>query len=141
MSSNGRGGRRRSAAGVVLRLLVVAALVVSAYLHVVLAPDFDLVGERVTLGDLFRVQAVVATVSALWLLIRGSRAAWLFAAGVGLGSLVPLVVSVYVEIPAFGPFPSLFEPVWYTEKVVAAVAAGAAGFGALPGALRRPTQP
>lgn len=37
-------------------------------------------------------------------------------------------MTVYVAVPAIGPLPRLFEPVWYAEKVLAAAAAGAACF-------------
>ena len=43
------------------------------------------------------------------------------------------MLSTYVRLPQVGPFPVLYEPVWYTDKVVAAVAAGVALLGALAG--------
>lgn len=55
---------------------------------------------------------------------------------VGLASLTALVLSVYVRIPSIGPFPVLYEPLWYAEKVAAAMAAGTAAVVALV-ALRR----
>ncbi len=121
-----------------LRLVVVAGLLVSAYLHVRLAPEFALVGETITEAHLFLAQAVVAGASAMWLLLRDTRPGWIVAAVVGLVSLGALVVTVYVPIPAFGPFPPLYEPIWYAEKALAAAAAAVAGFGALPGVRRVP---
>ena len=44
-----------------------------------------------------------------------------------------LVLSTYVRLPSVGPFPVLYEPVWYADKVVAAVAAGVALLAALAG--------
>jgi hypothetical protein len=43
------------------------------------------------------------------------------------------VVTVYVAVPAIGPLPRIFEPVWYAEKVLAAAAAGTASLAALHG--------
>lgn len=120
----------------VLRLVVAAALLVSAYLHVVLATGPTTSGGQLTLAALFRAQAVVAVLVAAWLLLRPSRTAWLAAAAVGLGSLVAVTVSTYVQLPAVGPFPSLYEPEWYPSKLLAAATAGAAGAGALAGLLR-----
>ena len=71
-------------------------------------------------------QAVVAGLVALWVLVLGGRLAWLATFAVGLVSLVALVASVYVEIPAIGPFPTLYEPLWYSDKVLAAVSAAVA---------------
>jgi hypothetical protein len=93
-----------SPAGLLLRLLAVAGLAVSSYLHVALAQGPLVSGGQVTLAALFLGQALVAGIVALWLLVRPSRAAWLAALAVGAVSLAALVLSVYVRIPAIGPF-------------------------------------
>ena len=113
-------------AALVLRVLGGAALGVSALLHVVLAQGPLVSDGQVTLAGLFIAQAVVATLTALAVLLRGRRLAWIAAAVVGLGSLAALVLSVYVQIPAVGPFPTLYEPLWYGEKVLAAASAALA---------------
>lgn len=123
---------------VVLRLLVAAALAVSAYLHASLAQGPLAGGGQITLAGLFVGQAVVAGLTALWVLVRGSRTPLLLAALVGLGSLAAPVLSVYVQVPAVGPFPVLYEPVWYGEKVLAACAAALAAVAALVALRRRP---
>lgn len=79
-----------------------------------------------TQGDLLRAQAAAASAVALALLVRPRGDGWLAAAGLGLLSLLAVVGTTYVAVPALGPFPRIFEPAWYGEKVVAAVAAGAA---------------
>ncbi len=114
-------------------LVAAAALVLVAGIHLQLAPGYALVGDQVTQGDLFRAQAVVAAVVALALLVRPGRVVWFAAAAVGLASLLAVVVTVYVAVPAFGPFPRIFEPIWYGEKVAAALAAGVALAAALAG--------
>jgi hypothetical protein len=115
------------------RLLTAVALAVSAYVHVDLSSSPYWAGGQLTLGALFLGQAVVAGVVALWVLVRPSRAAYAVAALVAATSFLALVLSTYVRLPQVGPFPVLYEPVWYADKVVAAVAAGVALLAALAG--------
>jgi hypothetical protein len=56
---------------------------------------------------------------------------------VAAASFAALVLSTYVRLPSVGPFPVLYEPFWYADKVVAAVAAGVALLAALAGLVRR----
>ncbi len=134
------GPRRRT--GIVLRVLGVVALGVSAFVHIDIASSRPLVADgQITLMGLFMAQGVVAAIAALWVLVRGDTLAWLAVGAVGLASLAALVLSVYVKIPSIGPFPVIYEPIWYTDKYVAAVAAGAAALIALVtlASLRRTT--
>ena len=116
-----------------VRLVAAVALAVVAGVHLHLAAGYMAIGDLVTQGDLFRVQAAVAAVVALALLARPTRVVWLLATAVGLASLLAVVVTVYVAVPAVGPFPRVFEPVWYAEKVVGAAAAAAASLAGLAG--------
>ena len=120
-----------------VRLLTAVALAVSAWVHLDLSSSPYYAGGQLTLGALFLGQAVVAAVVALWVLARPSRAAYAAAAGVAAASSAALVLSTYVRLPQVGPFPVLYEPVWYADKVVAAVAAGVALLAALAGLARR----
>ena len=116
---------------IVVRLLVAAALAVSGWLHLDLADTFDFVGEQITLGALFRAQGVAALLVAIWLLV--TRRSWLpelAALLVALPSAVAVVLSVYVRVPAIGPLPEVYEPIWYAEKVASAITAGIAAAGA-----------
>lgn len=128
-----------------LQVLAAGALAVSAYLHVDLAQGYRLIGEQVSMGDLFLAQAAVAGLAALALLVRPAVLTWAFAALIGFGSLIALVVTVYVAVPAIGPFPRIYEPAWFFEKtasaVAAAVAAAAATAGLLTDVLARRAQP
>ncbi len=119
-----------------LRGVEAAALAVTAYIHIDLAAGPMFADGQVTLAGLFVAQAIAAALVAVWVLIRGSRLAWLAAGGVGLASLAALVVTVYVLVPAIGPLPAVYEPFWYTEKVIAAVAAALAAAAALVTLLR-----
>jgi len=123
--------------GLALRLLTAAALAVSAWVHVDLSSSPFYAGGQLTLGALFLAQAVVAAVVAVWVLARPSRAAYAAATVVAAASFLALVLSTYVRLPSVGPFPVLYEPVWYADKVVAAVAAGVALLAALAGLARR----
>ncbi len=124
-------------AATAVRLLTVVALAVSAYVHVDLSSSPYYAGGQLTLGALFLGQAVVAGLVALWVLVRPSRAAYAPAAVVAAASFAALVLSTYVRLPQVGPFPVLYEPFWYADKVVAAVAAGVALLAALAGLARR----
>lgn len=131
-----RPGRRASSVGLALRIVTAVALAVSAYIHLRLADGYGLVGQQVTEGDLFLAQASAAAVAALALLVRPARLTWALAAVVGFGSLAAVVLTVYVAVPAIGPFPRVYEPIWFPEKVTAAVAAALAAAAATAGLLR-----
>jgi hypothetical protein len=136
--------RSTTRTGMVLRVIGALALGYSGYLHLRIAlerpPLFD--DGQVTLSGLFIAQAVAATVVVLWVLVRGTLLAWLAFGAVALGSLVALVASVYVKIPSVGPFPVIYEPVWYADKYLAAAAAAIAALTALVAviSLRRPAR-
>lgn len=108
----------------------VVGLLVSAWVHADLGgpPWFD--AGQVTVAGLFVAHAVVTALVAVWLLVQPGRSALVAAAVVGLASLGAIVVAAYVRIPSIGPLPVLYEPLWYREKVVAAVAAAVAAAGA-----------
>jgi len=125
--------RARQGADLGLRVAAAAGLLVSGYIHLHLAPGYSLIGEQITEGTLFRAQAVAAVLAALALLARRTRLSWLPAALVSAGSLAALVGSVYVHVPAVGPFPPVYEPIWYAEKVVAVLSVTVALVAALAG--------
>lgn len=102
--------------------LAVAGLVVDAYVHLKLSSGYDPVRAVVSQGQLFRVEAVAALGAAVLLLLRPGRLSAAFAVLVAGGGLVPLVLLRYVDVPALGPFPDMYEPLWYAEKNVTAIA-------------------
>ena len=73
---------------------------------------------------------------AAYVLLRGSRLAFLTAAGVGLSAFAAVVLYRYVQVPGLGPIPPMYEPVWFFQKSLSAVVEGAAGALALVAALR-----
>jgi hypothetical protein len=110
-----------------LRVAVAAALVTSAVIHLQLASGYQQGAPTgIGQGNLFRLHAAAAVVAAAWVLIRGSRPAWLAAAAVAFAALAAVVLYRYVPIPAVGPLPAMYEPVWYPAKTVSAIAEGAA---------------
>lgn len=118
-----RGRLRRDLSG---RVLVGSALLVAGWVHLDLAATYDGIGERLTVGDLFRLQGVLAAGLGLAVVVLRRRGVLLAATLVGLGSSLATTLSVYVRVPPIGPFPELYEPVWYDQKLVAAVTAGVA---------------
>ncbi len=109
----------------VLAVLVALGLAYDAYVHLDLAPSYDAIKATVSQGQLFRVEAVVALIAAVLVLVSDNRVVWLLAGGIGLAGVVAVVLLRYVDVPAIGPFPSMYEPVWFTEKTLSAYAEGA----------------
>jgi hypothetical protein len=106
-----------------LRLVTVVGLAVDAYVHFDLASQFDVNGAGLTQGLLFRVEAIAAIVAALIVLIFGRRRwapapAFLIAAS----ALGAIVLYRYVDVGQLGPLPDMYDPAWYPEKVIAAIA-------------------
>lgn len=116
----------RTAVDLALRAGVVAALAVDAVVHWRLAGGYDIAFPGgIGGGNVFRIEAVVAVLSALFLIWRGSRLAWGAAFVVLVSAFVAVVLYRYVKVPQLGPIPSMYEPAWFTEKTVSAVAEGA----------------
>lgn len=123
---------------VVLGLLGAVTLGYSAYLHARIALDRPplFADGQVTLSGLFIAQATAAMLVAIGVLVRRSALAWLAFGAVAAGSLGALVLSVYVKVPSFGPFPVIYEPFWYQDKNLAAASAAAAVLVALVALVR-----
>ena len=118
--------------GVVLRALVVIGLLIDAAVHIHLAPEYGLAFPGGVGGDtLFYAQAAVAAIVAVGVLVWNRRPMYAVAFLVALSAFAAVVISRYVEIPAFGPLPAMYEPIWYLEKAVSAVAEGIAALSAL----------
>lgn len=116
----------------VLRVVVAVALVVDAIVHLRLAPGYQQSAPGgIGAGNVFRIEAVAALVVAAWVLLRGSRTALLAAFAVGLSAVVAVVLYRYVNVPGFGPLPAMYEPVWFPEKTLSAVAEAVAALVAL----------
>jgi hypothetical protein len=121
-------GRWRVVTLLLLRLVTAAALAVDAFVHQ------DLVGRYrlnqgsgpLSQGDLFRIEAVVSGALALALLVSGRRLVWALAWLVAASAVGAVVLYRYHDPGEIGPLPDMYEPVWFREKTVAAVAEGVA---------------
>lgn len=136
--------RPRTVADGSLRVLVVAAMVIDAVVHWRLATGYGVAFPAGLGGDfIFRADAVVAVLVAVFLAVTGSRAAWAGAFVVLATAFVAVVLYRYVPVPQLGPIPSMYEPAWFPEKTLSAVAEGvgavlaAVGF-VMAGRRRRP---
>ncbi|MEW1808732.1 hypothetical protein [Pseudarthrobacter sp. NPDC080039] len=135
-------GRIRPPVPVILRLLTVAALAVDALIHARLAPGYqsaapDGIGE----GNLFYIEAAAAAAAAIYVLVRPGKGAYLAALIIAAGGLGALLLYRYIDVPAFGPFPSMYEPVWFTEKALTALAQAIATITAATTLRRAPARP
>lgn len=134
--------RHNSPARLALRGVTALALLVDAVVHIRLAPGYQLSApDGIGAGNLFRLEAAVALVAALFVVLRGTRTSYAAAFLVALSALGAVLLYRYVNVPALGPLPAMYEPVWFLEKTLSAVAealavvvAGAAVFST-PGAI------
>lgn len=124
---------------VALRLITAAGLVIDAYVHFDLASTYAENTATINEGTLFRIESVVAILAAAAVLLIGRRLALAFAFAflVSASALALMLISRYVNFGAIGPFPDTYDPVWYTEKLVAAFGEGAAVAGSLAGLVLR----
>jgi hypothetical protein len=115
-----------------LRLLVAAGLAVDAYVHFDLASSYDSDAVRISQGTLFRIEAIAAVVAAVLVLAFRRWITDVLAFLVALGGFVAVMLYRYVDLGAFGPFADMYEPIWYPEKTLSAVAELIAALAALP---------
>ena len=108
-----------------LRTTAVVGLAVDGALHLRLAPVLDQLGAQITMGTLFRVEALAAAGAAAYLCARDSRRAWLVGGLVALGGLVAVLTSRYADLPSFGPLPDATDPTWSRDKGIATAAMAA----------------
>lgn len=109
------------------------ALVIDAVVHFDLASAYQSAFPGgVGGGTVFRVEAVVAILAAAYVLIRRSRPSFAVAFVVAISAFGAVVLYRYVDVPAVGPIPAMYEPIWFFEKSLSAVAEG---IGALTAAI------
>lgn len=124
----------------ILRVVVALALAVDAIVHLRLASGYQL-GQPggIGAGNLFRIESAAAILAGLYVLARGTRPAFAVAFLVAFSALVAVLVYRYVDVPQVGPIPSMYEPVWFFEKTLSAVAEAVGALAAAVGfALARP---
>jgi len=118
----------RAACALVVRVLAAVAFAVDAYVHATNAGTYDPPGGGlVTEGNLFRAEALAASLVALAVLLRPSRRVWLAAIAIAASALGAVLLYRYVNVGAIGPIPNLYEPTWQVPgKLLSAYAEGAA---------------
>lgn len=115
-----------------LTLIAVAGLVMDAYVHFHLASGYSAVRtSTLSEADLFRAEATVAALAAAALLLRPRRYTAAIAFVVAAAGTAAVLVYTYVDLGAFGPFPDMYDPIWYGEKTLSAVGEGIGAVAAL----------
>jgi hypothetical protein len=118
-SAGPRAGAR--AGEVVLRVVVAVGLAVDAYVHLHLAAGYDLNTAAVSEGALFRVEAALAAVAAVLVLMTRWRIGVVVAFLVAAGGVAAVLLYEYVDVGAVGPLPDMYEPISYPEKTYSLV--------------------
>lgn len=114
--------RPRSAGDLAARLIAAAGLIYDAYAHLDLAAGFDGNVAVVSQGLLFRVEAVLASLAALLVLISRRWIVSILAVLVAASALGAVLLYRYVNVGILGPLPDMYEPIWYPEKTLSAIA-------------------
>jgi hypothetical protein len=115
---------RRSRTSLVLAVVAAGGLAYDAKVHLHLAPTYDPVGDSITQGGLFRLEAALAIVAAVVVLLSDHRLAWAAAGLTGLAGVGAVLLYRYVDVGSIGPIPNMYEPVWFGEKTHSAYAEG-----------------
>lgn len=132
--------------GVLTRSLVIvvaAGLIVDAVVHAQAASSYALVRTSVlSQAELFRLEALLAVVTAAAVFVRPRRLTALAALVVSVGGVAAVLLYSYLDPGVIGPVPDMYDPVWYPAKVASlvgesvAAAAGAALLIVLPSTAR-----
>lgn len=110
-----------------LALIAAAGLAIDAFVHFDLASAYDPIkSSTLSQGDLFRVEGAAAAIAAAAVLLRPRRYTAAFAFLVAAAGTAAVLVYAYVDVGAFGPFPDMYDPLWYTEKTLSVWAEGVA---------------
>ena len=116
-------------------LVVAAGLGVDAYVHWHLAPGFDGVkgtaSPQISQGELFRVETALALIAMVLVLVTRRRVAAMVAFLIAADGLGAVLLYGYVDVGGWGPLPNMYDPFWYPEKTMSAVAEAVAALGAL----------
>ena len=127
---------RRDRTSLALAVVTAAGLAYDAKVHLHLAGGYDAIGDTITQGALFRVEAVAALLAAVLVLVVDHRLAWATAAMTGLAGVAAVLLYRYVDVGAIGPIPNMYEPAWYPEKLYSLYAEIAVALAASAGGIR-----
>jgi len=59
---------------------------------------------------------------------------------IAAGGVGAVLLYAYIDVGGFGPLPNMYEPIWYPEKTISAVAEAVAALAAL-GLVLLPPEP
>jgi hypothetical protein len=126
--------RSHALTGYLLRGCTAAALIVDAVVHWRDAPFYDVSNEALSQGHLFRIQAAVAIVVAVAILVWPRRLVWGIAFLVAATAVGAVVLYTYVNVGSLAGLPNMYEPSWGPPgKLLSAIAEGAGALFALAG--------
>jgi membrane associated rhomboid family serine protease len=115
-----------------LALIAAAGLAIDAFVHFDLASAYaSIKSNTLDQGELFRAEGTVAAVAAAAVLFRPRRYTAAFAFVVAAAGTAAVLVYAYVNVGAFGPFPNMYDPLWYPEKTLSVWAEGIGAVAAL----------
>ncbi len=124
--------RRWLAIRTILTVIAAAGLAVDAFVHFDLASAYAGVkSSTLSQADLFRAEGAVAVIAGVAVLVRPRRYTAALAFLVSAGGVAAVLLYRYVDVGAFGPFPNMYEPIWYGKKTLSAWAEGFAALAAL----------
>jgi hypothetical protein len=96
-----------------LGVVTAALLAIDAYVHYSDAHLYDFAaGGSITQGSLFRIEASVAVVIAVALLVRPHWLVWTVAVLVAASAAGAVYLYTYVDVGGLGPLPDMYEPTW-----------------------------
>jgi hypothetical protein len=117
-----------------IAVVTAAGLVIDAVVHLRLAGRYDPITGTIGQGDLFRVEAAVALLLAVSVLVSPWRRATYAAAFlIAASALGAVILYRYVNVGSLGPLPNMYEPVWFGQKTLSAYAEAASTVAALAG--------
>lgn len=129
-----------------LTLLVVVGLAIDAYNHLHVASNYSFnTTSTISEATLFRIEAALAIVAAVAVIVWANRWSAAFALAVAAGGLALLLLYRYVDVGTIGPLPNMYEPAWNVPgkkwSVIGEVLATVGAFGLLGGHLIRARRP
>jgi hypothetical protein len=111
---------KRNPLSLALAVLAAVGLAYDAYVHLDLASNYARNGNSITQGGLFKLEAVIAIVLAVAVLLSDHKLVWLGVGLTGLGGVAAVVLYRYVDVGTIGPIPNMYEPIWYGKKTASA---------------------
>jgi hypothetical protein len=121
----------------VLGVLTAAGLVIDAVVHLHLASLYDHNGSTITQGDIFRVEASVALLVAVLVLVAPwRRLVYLAAVAIAASAFGAVMLYRYVNVGSIGPLPNMYEPIWFGQKTLSAYAEAGAALAAAGGLVQ-----